>query len=206
MQTKLICFGAALTGVASYFAYLNYPYILTGIMFIGGIGTTILAITKKDKKDEQIEEIHSKITNNKNKPTKTSTKIIKPYMESARKLDADAYKNDIVALNRNLASRGIYSSGFAVMQVKDLKLSHIKSFVENCLEYVASTQSNYSLDKPSVKSLFENYQTDDITEFTNIINTQYIARGLNIRQDIMPSIISEINNTYSIVLLRIDAM
>lgn len=92
------------------------------------------------------------------------------------------------------------------MQVKDLKLSHIKSFVENCLEYVASTQSNYSLDKPSVKSLFENYQTDDITEFTNIINTQYIARGLNIRQDIMPSIISEINNTYSIVLLRIDAM
>jgi len=67
MQTKLICAGAALLGIASYLAYLNYHYVLTGSMFIGGIAVTIFAITGKDKKDKQIEEIHATVTN-KNKP------------------------------------------------------------------------------------------------------------------------------------------
>lgn len=137
---------------------------------------------------------------------KSSTEIIKSYMETAHKIETENYEKGVVAVNNNMAARGIYSSGIAVMNIKDLKLSHIKSFVENCLEYVESTINNYLLDKPSVKLLFENYQTNDITEFTEIINSQYTARGLNIRQDIMPSITSEINNAYSIALLRIDAM
>ncbi|MDD2541103.1 MAG: hypothetical protein PHH28_08660 [Desulfuromonadaceae bacterium] len=72
-------------GVASYFAYLNYHYVLTGSMFISGIGITILAITKKDKKDKQIEEIHATITNkttNKLEPTipKKQTKTQKQLL------------------------------------------------------------------------------------------------------------------------------
>lgn len=59
MQTRLNIIGTALLGIAGYYAYLNYHYILTGAVFIGGIALVVIAATKKDKKDKQIEEIHS---------------------------------------------------------------------------------------------------------------------------------------------------
>lgn len=142
---------------------------------------------------------------------KNSTEIIKSYMETAHKIEDELYKKDTIASDENLASRNMWSSGIGIRQTKDIKLSHIKAFINNCLEYIESTKNNYLLDKPSVKLLFENYQTADISEFAEIINSQNEARGLNIKQDaiqqeIMPPIIAEINNAYSVALLRIDAM
>lgn len=206
MQTKFVIF-MSIFGIISALCFsTNQNILLSIITTLIAVAFGLTAYFARDKKDKQIEEIHSEITNNRNKPKETSTSIIESYMETARKVDEEAYNTDVRALNNNLASRRLYSSGMAVMQVKDLKLSHIKSFVENCLEYVESTRNNYLLDKPSVKLLFENYQANDITEFAEIIKSQYSARGLNIRQDIMPGITSEINHTYSIALLRIDAM
>jgi len=75
MQTKLICTGTALLGVAGYYTYLNYHYALTGSMYISGIVFIVFAALKKDKKDKQIEEIHD-IATTKLKPL--LVKEIKP--------------------------------------------------------------------------------------------------------------------------------
>ncbi|MFA4820543.1 MAG: hypothetical protein WC613_06325 [Candidatus Aenigmatarchaeota archaeon] len=107
---------------------------------------------------------------------KTSTDIIKSYMETTHKIEIDAYIKDVDAFDNNLASRGVWSSGWGIANVKDVKLPHIKIFVDSCLEYIESTNSNYLLDKTSVKSLFKNYQTTDITEITETINNRNKAR------------------------------
>ena len=59
MQTRLNIIGTALLGVAGYYTYLNYHYVLTGAMYISGIAFIVFAAIKKDKKDKQIEELHT---------------------------------------------------------------------------------------------------------------------------------------------------
>lgn len=212
MQTTFVIL-ASIFGLISAISFSTNQNILLSLST--GLVAAVLylaAFLSRDKKDKQIEEIHSKITSrNQNKPTETSTEIINSYMETAHKIEDELCEKATITMNENLASRGIWSSGAGIVQTKDIKLSHIKSFINNCLEYIESTQNNYLLDKPSVKLLFENYQIADMHEITESVNKQNKARGLNIKQDIivqeiMPPIISEINNAYSIALLRIDAM
>jgi hypothetical protein len=207
MQTRFIILSSIFGLISALSFSTNQNILLSIITALIAAAFGLAAYFAKDKKDNQIEEIHSEIINNsQNKPTETSTSITESYMETAHKAEIDAYKNNVIALNRNLASRGIYSSGMAVMQIKDLKLTHIKTFVNNCIEYIETTKNNYLLDKTAVKFLLENYQNTDSNEIAEIIKSQYIARGLNIRQDIVPSVVSDINNTYNIALLHIDAM
>ena len=96
------------------------------------------------------------------------------------------------------------------MNIRDLKQAHIKTFINNCLEYITTTQTSYLLDKPSVKQLFKNYQAKDITEIAQIIKNETESRGLvtgnAIQQSIMPPVVSEINNAYDVAVLSIDAM
>ncbi len=99
-------------------------------------------------------------------------------METAHKIEADNYRKGVVSINNNMNARGIFNSGIAVMNIRDLKLTHIKSFIDSCLEYVSSTQSNYLLDKHQVKILFDNYRATDITEIASIIKNQIKSRGL----------------------------
>ena len=200
MQTKLICISAALLGVAGYYTYLNYHYVLTGAMYIAGIILVVIAAIKKDKKDNQIEEIHAEITNNNQKPTESSSSIIKSYMETAHKIEIESYKTNIVSLGRELASKGLAGSGTAIVKNKDLKLSHICNFVNVCMGYADSTKSYYILDKFSVKLLFTDYQNADITDITTIITNQYAARGLTLNETVLSSAISDIENTYKVAL------
>lgn len=211
MQTRFNLIAAAILALAGLCSTISSHHIVSIFFYSIGIILVLAAFLSKDKKDKQIEEIHDKITNNQNKPTETSTQIIESYMKTAHKIEVDAYTKDVDAFDNNLASRGMWSSGAGVAGVKDVKLPHINTFVNSCLEYIESTKNNYLLDKPSVKSLFKNYQTTDITEVTETINNRNKARDLLIKpeaieQEIIPPIISEINSAYNIALLRIDAM
>jgi len=211
VQTSFVIL-ASIFGLISALSFSTNQNLLLSLS--AGLVASVLylaAFLSRDKKDKQIEEIHSITTNNnQNKPTKTSTAIIESYMETAHKIEAETYNKGVVSINNNMAARGIYNSGIAVMNIRDLKLTHIKTFVDNCLEYVARTQNHYLLDKSSVKQLFENYKATDTTEITAIIKNQIESRGLLIgdamQQEVMPPIISEINNNYSVALLRIDTM
>jgi len=207
VQTKFVI-------LASIFGVITGLCFSTNQNILLSVGTALIASTfglvayfSKDKKDKQIEEMHSEITsNNSSKPTETSTSIIESYMQTARQIEIDAYNSDVVALNRNLASRGLYSSGMAIMQIKELKLTHIKKFVTDCVEYAESTRNTYLLDKPKIKLLLQKYQAVDISDTASIIDSQFTARGLLVKQDMMPSVVSDIDNAYSIALLRIDTM
>jgi len=211
VQTKFVIL-MSIFGVVSALSFsTNQNLLLSIITALIAAVFGLVAYFARDKKDKQIEEIHSEITNNnQKKPTETSTAIIESYMETAHKIEAETYNKGVVSINQNMADRGIWSSGIAVMNIRDLKLTHIKTFVNNCLEYAASTQNNYLLDKTSVKQLFENYKTTDINEITAIIENEIKSRGLltgnAMQQEIMPPVISEINNAYSVAILRIDAM
>jgi hypothetical protein len=57
MQTKLNIIGTALLGVAGYYAYLNYHYALTGIMFITGIAFVVFAAIQNDQKERTNPEL-----------------------------------------------------------------------------------------------------------------------------------------------------
>jgi hypothetical protein len=211
VQTKFVIF-MSIFGIISALCFsTNQNFLLSIITALIAAAFGLAAYFARDKKDKQIEEIHAEITNsNKSKPTETSTKIIESYMETAHKIENDNYIKGVVSINNNMAARGIYNSGIAVMNIRDLKLTHIKSFIDSCMEYVSSIQSNYLLDKHQVKILFENYRATDITEITSIIKNQIESRGLlrndAMQQEIMPPIISEINNAYSVAFLRIDSM
>lgn len=137
---------------------------------------------------------------------KASSEIIKSYMETTHKIEIDSYKTNIVALGRELASKGLNGGGTAIARNKDLKLSHVHTFVDCCLNYIASTKENYYLDKPSVKSLLTEYKNTDISDTTTIITNQYNAKKLTINQSVLSSAISDIENAYSVALLKIDAM
>ncbi|MFZ3114807.1 MAG: hypothetical protein WA121_04305 [Syntrophales bacterium] len=136
----------------------------------------------------------------------TSASLIESYMDTKSKIKTECYKTDVVFLGRELASKGLAGSGSAIVRNKDLKLSHVHRFVSVCLEYIDSTKGNYSLDKPSVKALFADYKDADITDVTTTITNQYAARGLPLNQSVLSSAVTDIENTYSIALLKIDAM
>jgi hypothetical protein len=210
MQTRFNLIAAAILAIAGLCSTISSHHIIS--IFFYAIGTILIlaAFLSKDKKDKLIEEIHSEITNNQNKPTVTSTPIIESYMETAHKIEAEVYRKNVTSLNEDFASRGIWSSGLAIRPIIDAKISHTKTFINNCIKYIESTQNNYLLDKPSVKQLFKSYQTNDITEIAQIIANETESRGLltgkAIQKEIMPPVISEINNAYDVAVLQIDAM
>lgn len=137
---------------------------------------------------------------------KTSTDIIKSYLNTEHKISLETYKTNVVTLNRELAVKRQSGSGTAIVKNKDLKLSHIHKFVDDCLNYIASTKENYSLDKTSVKLLFIDYKNTDISDITIIITNKYTAKGLTLNNNLLSSAIADIEHAYDVALLKIDAM
>ena len=99
----------------------------------------------------------------------TSTSLISGYMTLAYQSEGTLYSNDLVTLNRQLSAQGQLSSGGAVVKVKDLKVSHINSFVNSSLAYIPDINTALLLDKAAVKAIFDKYHSSSISDMTTTV-------------------------------------
>jgi hypothetical protein len=135
-----------------------------------------------------------------------STALIDGYMVNARQIEDTAYTNDLIILNRQLASQGLSGSGSAVVQIKDLKLSHISNFVSVSLQYVSTIKNSQPINKQAVEQIFNTNKTHDINDITSVVTSAYNARGINVNSTVLTSATTGVTNTYTSAIYQIDAM
>ena len=128
MQTKFIIIASAIIGVSGVYTWFGHnPSGL--IFFVVGILFYLVAFLSKDKKDQQIEEMHTVIIRN-------STDI--SFQEETKSIDGN--QNRILSIFMNTtdpfisASRVIELSPFGFHETKDI-LHSLKLF-----EFVGSRQ------------------------------------------------------------------
>lgn len=138
--------------------------------------------------------------------TTTSTASITNYMSAAYSADQFSFSSDATAVVRQVAPRQGVCSGSAYIGVKDLKISHVQTFVTNVVAAVqASKSAGYGIDKSAIISLFNGYQNQDLAWLASYTwSNCAVSQGL--LDSLATTFVPAVNSAYSGAIAAINAM
>ena len=94
----------------------------------------------------------------------SATALITSHMS----LEYSAFVYPAVDLENQFAARGVGCASFYFTQLKDLKLSYVRRFVNDAAAYVRTMKNTgFRIDKPAILSLFNGYMTQDLAWLTS---------------------------------------
>lgn len=164
MQTKLVIL-ASIFGVISALCFSTNQNILLSLS--SGLFASALflaAYFSKDKKDRQIEEIHT-ITTNNNKTEQVSSSdynISDDFLARSHALIFSRFNEDAKLLSRKLRFQGRFNSTYGMSQFAEHIASYVNEFLTQIKEHSAKIHGDNALLNQQVEKQLDRYLESDL--------------------------------------------
>jgi hypothetical protein len=134
-----------------------------------------------------------------------STTTISSNMSSEYSID-QITSAEVIALVQSLAAQGFGCSSTELVDVANLKETHVQTFLNAVIANIQFVKSNSSIDKTAITGLFATYQAEDVawissSSLASTLNCGYSAAAIS-----ATGYVTTINSYYANAIAQLNAM